>query len=67
MVWPERDPCEDPLMQHALLPAEPVSRLPLALSVLPSNMPAELLMTYQGEVRWRYTCAPGRWGLNLSS
>lgn len=46
-------------MQHALQPAEPVSRLPLALSVLPSNMPAELLMTYQGEVRRRDTCTGG--------
>jgi hypothetical protein len=27
-----------------------VARLPLQLHVLPSNMPAELLMTYQGEV-----------------
>jgi hypothetical protein len=51
LVWPECDACEDPLLQHALQPVEPVSRLPLALSVLPSNMPAELLMTYQGEVR----------------
>jgi hypothetical protein len=49
-VWPECDPCDDPLVQQALQPAEPVNRLPLQLSVLPSNMPAELLMTYQGEV-----------------
>lgn len=49
-VWPECAPCEDPLMQPALQLAEPVNRLPLQLSVLPSNMPAELLMTYQGEV-----------------
>lgn len=50
LVWPECDPCEDPLVQQALQPAEPVNKLPLQLSVLPSNMPAELLMTYQGEV-----------------
>lgn len=50
LVWPECDPCDDLLVQQALQPAEPVNRLPLPLSVLPSNMPAELLMTFQGEV-----------------
>ncbi len=49
-VWPEWGPFDDPLMQPALQLAEPVNRLPLQLSVLPSNMPAELLMTYQGAV-----------------
>jgi hypothetical protein len=59
-VWPEWSPCEDPLMQPALQLAEPVNRLPLQLSVLPSNMPAELLMTYSGEVsavNWGRTCS----------
>lgn len=50
LVWPECSPCDDPLMQHALQLAEPVNKLPLQLDVLPSNMPAELLMTFQGEV-----------------
>jgi hypothetical protein len=40
-------------MQHALQLAEPVNKLPLQLDVLPSNMPAELLMTFQGEVSSR--------------
>lgn len=57
-VWPECAPCEDPLLQPALQLAEPVNRLPLQLSVLPSNMPAELLMTYQEEVRVPRACRP---------
>ena len=52
-IWPQCDPCEDPLLQHALQLAEPLSRLTLQMSVLPSNKPAELLMTFQGEVRGR--------------
>jgi len=75
LIWPECDKCEDPLMQQAVQLAEPLNRVALQLSVLPSNMPAELLMTYQGEVRgaahchaasarsrlWRWhKCAPTR-------
>lgn len=50
LVWPDCDAGEDPLVAQALQIAEPINRLPLQLSVLPSNMPAELLMTFQGAV-----------------
>jgi hypothetical protein len=51
-IWPqcEEGPSSEPLVQHALQLAEPLSPLALGVSVLPSEMPAELLMTYQGEV-----------------
>lgn len=49
-LWPQCEPCEEPLLQHALQLAEPVQALELQVSVLPSEMPAELLMTYKGEV-----------------
>jgi hypothetical protein len=52
-IWPHCDACEDPLLLHALQLAEPLAPLGLQLSVLPSEMPAELLMTYKGQVRAR--------------
>lgn len=51
LLWPQSGRCEHPQLQAALDVAQPQQQTELQLVVLPSTMPAELLMTHQGEVR----------------
>lgn len=50
LLWPQCGECAQPLLQAALDVAQPWQQMELQLAVLPSTMPAELLMTHQGEV-----------------
>jgi hypothetical protein len=51
LLWSQCGQCEQQQLQAALDLAQPQQQTELQLVVLPSTMPAELLMTYQGEVR----------------
>eukprot|EP00882_Tetradesmus_deserticola_P014300 GHRQ01015201.1.p2 GENE.GHRQ01015201.1~~GHRQ01015201.1.p2 ORF type:complete len:132 (+),score=55.37 GHRQ01015201.1:681-1076(+) len=50
LLWPQCGLCEHQQLQVALEVAQPQQQTELQLVVLPSTMPAELLMTHQGEV-----------------
>jgi hypothetical protein len=50
LLWPQCGQCEQQHLQAALDVAQPQQQTELQLVVLPSTMPAELLMTHQGEV-----------------
>jgi hypothetical protein len=54
LLWPQCGPCEQQQLQAALEVAQPQQQTELQLVVLPSTMPAELLMTHQGEVCVRH-------------
>jgi hypothetical protein len=51
LLWPQCGQCEQQQLPAALEVAQPQQQTELQLVVLPSTMPAELLMTHQGEVR----------------
>lgn len=54
LLWPQCGQVEQQQLQAALEVAQPQQQTELQLVVLPSTMPAELLMTHHGEVCGRY-------------